>query len=133
MKAVFVDTSALLPLMDRDASEHDEVVEAVRDLAGENTPLFTTSYTLVEAGALVRNRLGIEAFRALGSVVLEAVEIVWVDEALHRKAWRKVASAGSKGPSLVDWVSFITMRNMGIEHALTLDRHFVEQGFSKIP
>ncbi len=133
MKAVFVDTSALLPLIDRDASEHAVVVEAVRDLARKNTPLVTTSYVLVEAGTLVRKRLGIRAFRALGSVVQQAMEIVWVDEALHTKAWSKVAAAGSRGPSLVDWVSFIVMGNMGIDHALTLDRHFVKQGFSKIP
>jgi len=133
MKAVFVDTSALLPLMDRDAAEHEALKSAVKELASEKTTLVTTSYTLVKTGALVKRRLGTEAFRALGEVVDDAMEIVWVDEALHRQAWRKAAESGARGPSLVDWVSFITMRGMGLEIALTLDKHFAKQGFSMIP
>lgn len=54
---VFVDTSALLPLLDRADGDHAAVVAAVRELADRHETLVTSSYTLVEAGALVKRRL----------------------------------------------------------------------------
>lgn len=73
------------------------------------------------------------AFRALGPVVEASVEVVWVDEDLHRRAWTRVASGTRKGPSLVDWVGLLVMKEEGIRTALALDRHVAAQGFSTLP
>ena len=133
MTTVYVDTSALLPLLDQSDESHSAVVAEVRRLAKGEIPLITTSYMLVEAGALVRSRLGMAAFRALGETVERAIEVVWVDEDLHRRAWQQAALEPRRGASLVDWVGFILMRNLGIKQALTLDRDFQKQGFSTLP
>ncbi len=133
MSAVFVDTSALLPLLDRGDRDHASVKGAVEALAAEGAPLVTASYVLVEAGALAKRRLGAAAFRALGGVATRAMRIVWVDEALHLEAWRRAAREGRDGPSLVDWASFLIMRGGGLDRALTLDSHYNRQGFRTLP
>lgn len=129
MTSVYVDTSALLPLLDQDDQDHDLVVAEVQRLTESRSALLTTSYTLVETGALVRSRLGMAAFAALGQTIDHALDVVWVDEDLHRQAWRKAAAEPRRGASLVDWVAFIVMRNLGLEEALALDNDFQRQGF----
>ena len=133
MNPVYLDTSALLPLLDRSDRDHHAVRRALESLAEEGAPLLTASYVLVEAGALARSRLGIAAFRALGEVAEQAMRIAWVDESLHAEAWRRAAGEGRAGPGLVDWVSFLVMRQAGVERALALDAHFTRQGFRTLP
>lgn len=133
MSGAYLDTSALLPLLDADDQDHARVVTALEQVAKQQTRLVTTSYTLVEAAALVRGRLGVDALRALGDVVDRAVEIVWVEEDLHRKAWVKTAAGGRRGPSLVDWVGFLVIAEHGLELALALDEHFGKQGIPTLP
>ena len=133
MTPIFVDTSALLPLLDRDDQDHPAVVTALRQLNPSETTLITSSYVLVEAGALVRARLGTAAFRRLGDTIERGAEVVWVDEELHRRAWKAASKGGKRGPSFVDWVSFLLMAELNIETALAQDRHFVQQGFSTLP
>jgi predicted nucleic acid-binding protein len=132
VNAAYLDTSGLLPLLDRDDSDHEAVVAALRRLIQTRTPLLTTSYALVEAGALVRSRLGVAAFRRLGETIDRAAEILWVDEELHRAAWSK-AAASRRGPSLVDWVGLLSMERLGIRTALAIDRHFRQRGFETLP
>lgn len=133
MKGAFMDTSALLPLLDRDDADHLTVVVALRELLEQQMPLYTTSYIQVEAGALVKRRLGARAFVELGRALDAEVETIWIDEALHREAWLRAAKEPRKGPSLVDWTSFLVMRDLGLDTALTLDSHFEKQGFRTLP
>jgi len=61
------------------------------------------------------------------------MRVVWVDEGLHAEAWTRAAKEGRDGPSLVDWVSFLVMRRIGVERALALDAHFTRHGFRAFP
>jgi len=133
MSEVFVDTSVLLPFLDRDDRDHTAVLDCFRRLFDEDASLLTTSYVLVEAGALVKSRLGAKAFQALGRLVDEAMDVVWVDPDLHRAGWTRAAASGKNGPSLVDCVSFAVMKEQGLDTAFTLDRHFVQEKFSVVP
>lgn len=133
MTSIFVDTSALLPLLDRDDQDHGSVVKALGTLSVSQTTLITSSHVLVEAGSLVRSRLGTSAFRRLGEILERTVDIVWVDEELHRRAWKEACTGGKRAPGLVDWVSFLLMAELDITTALARDRHFVTQGFRILP
>jgi len=133
MPAVFVDTSAFLPLIDRDDRDHARVVAAIERLEADGADLATSNYVLVECGALVRRRLGLAAFRALGEAVDRAVDVLVVDEDTHRRAWILAAEGTTRGPSLVDHSSFLLMRDLGMTAALSLDRHFASQGFATLP
>lgn len=133
MSRVYLDTSGLLPLLDTSNEAHEAVRRVVEGLAEEGAKLVLSSYTLVEAGALIRRRLGMETFRRLGDTIDRIAEIVWVDSSLHQRAWRETAGEARRGPSLVDTVGFLVMEDQGIARALALDRHFRERGFEVLP
>lgn len=133
MSAIFVDTSVLLPLLDADDRDHEDVVAAVEQIVASGDSLVTSSYTLVEAGALVRRRLGVRPFRNLGEVASRAMDVIWVDEDVHDRAWAAASTGRRKGPSFVDQVSFVIMQDLGLDTALAIDRHFERAGFTTIP
>ena len=59
--SLFVDTSALLAIIDADQSRHDEVARVWHELLDVERALFTSNYVLVETFALVQRRLGVAA------------------------------------------------------------------------
>ena len=130
---VFVDTSALLAVLDADDRDHPAVAQAWQDLVSEERELVTSSYVLVETFALVQSRLGVEAVRVLDQDLLPAVGVIWLDDEVHRAAVSALLTAGRRKLSLVDCASFEVMRRYGLTAALTLDSHFAEQGFEVQP
>lgn len=131
---VFVDTSALYAVLDRDDDNHDSA-RAVwqRLLTDPSTVLVTHNYVLVETAALVQNRQGIEAVRTLQERIVPVLQVAWLDEAQHRTAVAMTLAAGRRKLSLVDCASFLVMRENGIRHAFCFDRHFAEEGFAVLP
>lgn len=124
---IFVDTSALLAFLDRDAARHEEVVASV-DAVFRNRDGLTHNYVLVETEALAHRRLGASVARRLLEEVVPALEVVWVDAELHTSAVTAHLRALRRRSSLVDHVSFELMRQRGIRSALALDRDFAREG-----
>jgi predicted nucleic acid-binding protein len=60
------------------------------------------------------------------------IETVWVDEQLHRDAVELLTMRQDKTYSLCDSVSFVLMNQRGITEALTTDRHFEQEGFTRL-
>jgi predicted nucleic acid-binding protein len=58
------------------------------------------------------------------------LDVQWVTKAHQQAGLAALLTAASRQLSLVDCVSFETMRGMGIQAALCFDRHFAEQGFA---
>jgi predicted nucleic acid-binding protein len=74
--------------------------------------------------------VGFRAAATLHQDLVPAIDVAIADEDLHRRgliAWR---SAGGRRLSLIDCVSFELMRELRVDHALTFDRHFADQGFT---
>lgn len=61
-----------------------------------------------------------------------AIETIWIDEPLHRDAVELLTVRQDKTYSLCDSVSFVLMRQRGITEALTTDRHFEQEGFTRL-
>lgn len=129
---VFVDTSAFLAVLDRDDRNHAAGSSTWRELIGQAS-LATSNYVLVECNALIQRRLGMPVLRRFESVVLDVVEVLWVDSAVHRRAVASLLLADRRRLSLVDCVSFDLMRSRNVERAFAFDGHFAEQGFTLIP
>jgi len=122
---LFVDTSAFFALLDRDDGNHARAKKAWRDILGsDNTTLVTTNYILVESFALIQHRLGLEAVRGIQEDVLPLIGIEWVHEQVHRAGVSALLAASKHRLSLVDCVSFETMRSLGIKSVFAFDRHF---------
>ena len=131
--SVFVDTSGLLGVLDRDDVRHKSAAGSWADILRSDEILTTTNYVLIETIALLQHRLGLTAVRFFQEEVLPVIGIIWVDAAVHHAAVSVMLAAGRKKLSLVDCVSFEAMRIGGISTAFTLDRHFREQGFTCRP
>lgn len=131
--SLFVDTSALLAIIDADQSRHDEVAHVWHGLLDGERTLFTSNYVLVETFALVQRRLGVAAVREFSDVLVPILQPLMVDEGVHTTALASLLAAGRRRLSLVDCTSFELMRRNGLSEALALDRDFVDQGFAVVP
>jgi uncharacterized protein len=60
------------------------------------------------------------------------IETVWINEQLHREAVELLTLRLDKTYSLCDAVSFVLMKQRGITEALTTDRHFEQEGFTRL-
>lgn len=131
--SVFVDTSALLAVLDAGDAQHPPARGAWETLLQRDEPLVTTSYVLVETFALVQSRLGMQAVRALADDVVPVLRVQWVGETEHRLGVTALVAAGRRQLSLVDCVSFATMRERRLDTAFAFDRDFADQGFRTLP
>lgn len=130
---VFVDTSALVALLDANEDKHAACGRAWRTLLQEDASLVTSSYVMVETYALAQRRLGLDAVRVLTADVLPLITVDWVDEFIHGAALASLLTANRRDLSLVDCVSFETMRRRDITRAFALDTDFSKQGFTAVP
>ncbi len=130
---IFVDTSALLAVLDADDQEHASAREAWEAMVSREESLLCTNYILVETFALAQHRLGMEAVRTLQEDILPLVRVEWMDPQSHYSSVMAMLIAGRRGLSLVDCASFETMRRLGLSTAFAYDRHFDEQGFATVP
>ena len=125
----FVDTSAFYAVMDRDDANHLAAREAWTALIRGAETLLTTNYVLLETTALVQHRIGLVAARAFHEDVVPLLQVDWITAEGHRSGMEAMLAAGRKKLSLVDCVSFQTMRQYGVRAAFCFDAHFREQGF----
>ncbi|MBI4330212.1 MAG: type II toxin-antitoxin system VapC family toxin [Chloroflexi bacterium] len=119
--SVLVDTSALLAVLDADDESHSAAGETWVRLLERSEDIYCTSYILVESFALVQNRLGIPAVRVLVEDVLPVLRVHWVSPEEHRAAVSALLTAGRRNLSLVDCVSFESMRRSGVTSAFAFD------------
>ena len=130
---VFLDTSGLYAMFDRDDANHSRARDVWVEWLREPAVLLTNNYVLLETAALLQHRIGTAAVRALHEDVMPLLEVEWVTEEQHRAGMEAVLAAARKKLSLVDCVSFQTMRNRGVRTAFCFDAHFREQGFATRP
>ena len=129
----FIDTSALFALLDRDDANHEKARDTWAGLLADEKSLLTTSYVLVESFALIQHRLGMAAVRSFQEDILPVLRLEWVTESMHRAGVSALLAASSRNLSLVDCVSFESMRRAGIKSVFAFDSHFARQGFNCIP
>jgi uncharacterized protein len=129
----FVDTSAVLALLDADDSRHSDVDATWNELILSKERLVSSNYVLVELLALVQRRLGMEAVNAIQSILVPLLDIEWIDTEIHGSAIEAFLKASRRRLSLVDCTSFEVMRRREIRRVFAVDGHFPEHGFEQIP
>jgi uncharacterized protein len=128
---MFVDTSGFFCLYNKDEIHHKKAI----DYYDQARIRITTSYVLAEyvALALIRGSSRRHAIEFSRNVLDDdEIEIIWVDEILHRRAVELLQQRPDKKYSLCDAVSFIIMRERGIAEALTTDKHFKQENFVRL-
>ena len=128
---LFVDSSGILALVDRDDPSHRGVVEAFT--LGRSEALRTQAYVVVETIAVARRRFGPAVAADIIDRIMPALEVVPVDGELHAAAVAAFRDTVESSVSMVDRTSFAFMRREGIERAIALDADFRTAGFTTLP
>ena len=128
---LFVDTSGILALVDRDDPDHTGVVEAFA--LGRTEALRTHTYIVMETLAVARRRFGAAVAADIVDRVLPAITISPVDAELHAASMADFRDAITSSVSLVDRTSFAFMRREGLDRAIALDADFRTAGFVTLP
>jgi predicted nucleic acid-binding protein len=131
--SVFADTSGLYAMMDRSDANHSRAIAAWTDWVSNQEKLRTNNYVVLETVSLLQNRIGLAAVRTFSEDIVPVLHVDWVSEEQHRAGVAAVLAASRRKLSLVDCVSFQTMRLHGLRIAFSFDSHFKEQGFETRP
>jgi uncharacterized protein len=128
---MLLDTSGLLCLHYKTEPLHTQA----RIEYKKATTRLTHSYIIAEYVALANaRRFPRPSVLAFVVDLLDSpdIETVWVDEQLHRAAIELLKVRQDKTYSLCDSVSFVLMHQRGIAEALTTDRHFEQEGLTRL-
>jgi predicted nucleic acid-binding protein len=126
---VFVDTSALMAVLDRADERHTAAKRAWEVMmSGPDIPV-CHNYILVETSAVLARRFGLEAVREFERDIVPVLKVVWVTRDIHEAAVGALLAAGRRGLSLVDCASFEVMRRSGVRTAFAFDPHFRDFGY----
>ena len=130
MRGVLVDSSAFLSLEDPDERSHEVTARAFRGIVAAGAHLLTTNFVFDETYTLIMTRLGRHRAVAWGESARASklVELVRVDEDHEQAAWELILSFEDKDFSYTDATSFAVAQSLGLDEALSLDRHFREYG-----
>lgn len=130
---VFVDTSAILAILDPSDINHRRSLECWEDLLRRAQPLLTNNYVLVESIAVSQKRFGMQAVETLQIELIPFLQVEWIDEEQHAAILDKLLATNQRKLSLVDCSAFETMRRAGVETVFTFDEHFRGEGFQVMP
>jgi predicted nucleic acid-binding protein len=128
---VFVDTSALITLLDRADPRHEAARATFLEVADRE--LVTHGYVIAETLAVARRRFGVDAVIALLDDLLPVIGLLPVEPALHATAQAAYRASLPSGTSFVDQVSFAVMARESIETAFALDTDFAAASVTVIP
>jgi predicted nucleic acid-binding protein len=130
--SVFVDTSAFVCVLDADDPRHKNARKAWESLLARDEQLVTTNYIVTETSAVLQRTCDMEAVRIFVAELVPIVSIEWIDATSHHAGLAAFLTAQKRSLSLVDCISFDTMRRLGMSTAFAYDRHFKEHGYTMI-
>ncbi|MDQ3254833.1 MAG: PIN domain-containing protein [Acidobacteriota bacterium] len=135
MKSVFLDTGYLLALELSNDQNHRAALKHWRSSVKSLPLIISTSYVFDEIVTFFNSRGYHAKAVEVGNRLLSSpsVQLVHVDEALFREGWQYLQKYKDKEYSLTDCISFIVMKNFGIDTAFAFDKHFAQAGFKKVP
>ena len=132
MSAVFVDSVGLLALWNSSDQWHGAAKNAFARINDGRTRLLTTAFVLLECG----NAASRTPFRHDAYLAQEQFEnaraLIWPTESDWNLAWQNYQRGEADAAGIVDHVSFVVMRRLGVVKAFTNDRHFRAAGFETL-
>ena len=129
MIPLFADTSFYIAIVSVRDIAHAKAIAAARAHHGSTV---TTEYVLLEVANWLSRADDKPVFLDLHAQLKAdpASDIVPVDSAIRDRGLALYETRRDKDWSLTDCVSFIVMRERGLDQALTSDHHFEQAGFT---
>ena len=126
MAEAFIDTSFVVALINQRDQYHVQAVELASQF--DKKSLVTTDAVLLEIGnALARNFKEASIHLIEYFLTSDEVEIIPLNTQLFAQAFELYRSRLDKSWGLIDCVSFVVMRDLGLTESLTADNHFEQQ------
>ncbi len=132
MNPTFLDTVGLLALWDASDQWHSSAETTFQQLHHDRVPLTTTSFVLLECANAAARRPYRQAVDRLRERMESKGMLVFPTDSDWQQAWSEYRRGGAGQPGIVDCVSFVVMRRIGLLRAFTNDRHFQEAGFETL-
>jgi predicted nucleic acid-binding protein len=129
---VFLDTVGLIAIWNKSDQWHAAARQTFADLRATGAAFVTTQYVLLECGnAAARTTIRNDVVDLQLSLTKEH-RLIWPTEDDWDKAWEAYSRGEAASAGIVDHVSFIIMRRLGITRAFTNDTHFQAAGFETL-
>lgn len=127
---VFADTSALYAFVDSRDEHHAVASKLVGELLQAGRSLVTSDYVVAEAVNLANARGGQHVARRVLDLVRQSagIQLEWIGPARFATAEVFFRKHADHRYSFTDCTSFMLMRELRLEEAITTDRHFTEAG-----
>ena len=132
MRTIFLDSAGMLAQWDQTDQWHEAAARAYKNFVARGDRTISTSFVFLECGNAAARRpyrsfvaQTRQALQASGRLIMPTTQ----DWDL---AWAAYARGDAGEAGIVDHVSFIIMRRLGITDAFTNDRHFKTAGFNTL-
>jgi len=130
MSPVFLDTVGLIALWDTDDQWHTAAESAFERLVARRQSTVTTTFILLECGNTAARRTFRSDVCALRQTLEHRNELIVPTEDDWSNAWAAYERGEAGQAGIVDHVSFVIMRRLGLTAAFTNDKHFQAAGFT---
>lgn len=130
MTDVFLDTVGLLAVWDTSDQWHTAADAAYHQLLLQGRRLVSTELVLLECGNAAVRRPYRQKVHVLRQLLLQEELLKKPTDEEIETAWLAYDRGEAGEAGIVDHVSFVVMRRLGITEAFTNDRHFQAAGFS---
>jgi uncharacterized protein len=132
VRTVFPDTVGLLALRDASDQWHSAAERAFQRPQEEHARLVTTSFVLLECGNAAARRPYRQAVVRLRNRLDVGGLLLTPTNTDLQEPWQCYERGEASAAGIVDHVSFVVMRRMGLKEAFTNDGHFRAAGFTTL-
>ena len=132
MKLIFLDTVGLIALWDESDQWHKAASAAMALLNASRIRLITTPQILLECGNAAARKPYRPDVCLLRDRLAKHGDLIVPSDTEFEQAWAAYRRGPAGSPGVVDHISFVVMRRVGITDAFTNDRHFKTAGFNAL-
>lgn len=132
MTDVFLDTVGLIAVWDTADQWHTAAEGTYRQLLSQGRRLITTGSVLLECGNAAARRPYRRKVSELRRALVDEGLVIEPTSAEVEEAWAAYDRGESGQAGIVDQLSFLVMRRLGLNDAFTNDRHFQAAGFTTL-
>ncbi len=130
-KTIFLDTLFVVALINQRDQYHRKAKKLAVKYEGQR--FLTTDAVLLEIGNALARHFKDQAIEVIEDLLTsDDVKVVRMTPALFKTAFNLYRSHRDKQWGLIDCISFVVMKEVGIRRALTFDQHFVQAGFEAL-
>jgi predicted nucleic acid-binding protein len=129
---IFLDTVGLIAVWNDSDQWHSVAQRAYADLRTARAVLVTTQYVLLECGNAAARTSIRQDVTALRQQLTKSSRLISPTDDDWNQAWDAYDGGAAGSAGIVDQVSFVVMRRLGISRSFTNDWHFRAAGFETL-